>query len=263
MITTGYSWETDSNVDDTEIIDIFDPEKTCTAPDFPNVASGAIGGLVNGDVPMICDAKECYKLTSQGFDFITTTSFWASAGVAIQDKLLLTDHSYSEFITLTGEKTPGPPMPDPGVRYQCMVKIDERTIMMIGGFDNPTAQTTNKTYFLNVETGAWSRGPDMLVGRAFMGCDIHEYEGKRYVLTIGGLWYDGTASVLPYIQAVESLELDSINPQWKLGKYKYIQFIKHHFHFKAFRLKLVEASCISLFQIHICLYTCLISKQFP
>ena len=101
LITTGYSWETDSNVDVTEIIDILDPQKTCTAPNFPNVASGAIGGLVNGEVPIICDAKECYKLTSQGFEFITTPSHRASAGVAIQDKLWLTDQDYSEFITLS------------------------------------------------------------------------------------------------------------------------------------------------------------------
>ena len=58
----------------------------------------------------------------------------------------------------------------------------------------------------------------MLIGRAFMGCGIHEYEGKKYVLSIGGLWYGGTG-VLPYIQAVESLELDSMNLQWKLGKF--------------------------------------------
>ena len=196
LITTGYSWETDSKVDDTEIIDIQFPQRTCEAPDFPNAASGAIGGLVNSEVPMICDAKECYKLTSQGFEFITTPSNRASAGVAIQDKLWLTDQAYSEFITLTGEKTPGPPMPNPGVSDQCMVKIDERTIMMIGGFDSPKVQSTNETYFLDIETGTWSRGPDMLIGRAFMGCGIHEYEGKRYVLSIGGLWYGGTG-VLP------------------------------------------------------------------
>ena len=199
LITTGYSWETDSKVDDTEIIDIQFPQRTCEAPDFPNAASGAIGGLVNREVPMICDAKECYKLTSQGFEFITTPSNRASAGVAIQGKLWLTDQAYSEFITLTGEKTSGPPMPNPGVSDQCLVKIDEKTILMIGGFDSP-------------------KGPDMLIGRAFMGCGIHEYEGKKYVLSIGGLWYGGTG-VLPYIQAVESLELDSMNLQWKLGKY--------------------------------------------
>ena len=77
----------------------------------------------------------------------------------------------------------------------------------------------------------------MLIGRAFMGCGIHEYEGKRYVLSIGGLWYTGTGSVLPYIQAVESLELDSMNLQWKLGKYVHTLITKskpflNHFCFR-------------------------------
>ena len=117
---------------------------------------GAVGDLV-GYTPMICGGlwydengqpiqyKECHKLTAHGFELVSTTSIGMSGqtGIAIDDKLWITGYGYgnedyTEFVSLSGEVTPGPLLPENLIGH-CLVKTGEESkVMMIGGHTTTT-----------------------------------------------------------------------------------------------------------------------------
>ena len=51
----------------------------------------------------------------------------------------------------------------------CMAMINDTAAMVIGGYSNGTA-CSQDTYILNTETGAWTQGPSLNVGRVDQSC---------------------------------------------------------------------------------------------
>lgn len=226
LIATGWGTEVGNGITDTEIIDLFDQANVCDTHDYPLPVQGAVGDLV-GDTPMICGGlwydengqpiqyKECHKLTAHGFELVSTTSIGMSGqtGIAIDDKLWITGYGYgnedyTEFVSLSGEVTPGPLLPENLIGH-CLVKTGEESkVMMIGGQQHP--DNIGRTYLLDVLTGAWTEGPELEFARAFHSCGLFELGGKKYVLVIGGEGQDTS-----YLTSVEILDVDAIEDGWK------------------------------------------------
>ena len=226
LIATGWGTEVGNGITDTEIIDLYIQANVCDTQDYPLPVQGAVGDLV-GDTPMICGGlwyddngqpiqyKECHKLTPQGFELVSTMSIGRSGqtGIAIDDKLWISGYGYenedyTEFVSLSGEVTPGPLLPE-NVNGHCLVKTGEdNKVMMIGGQQNP--DKIGRSYLLDVLSGEWTNGPELEYARAFHSCGLFELDGKKYVMVIGGESQDGE-----YLTSVEYLDMADIDAGWQ------------------------------------------------
>ena len=132
----------------------------------------------------------CHKLTTNGWEQVASMSIGATSqtGVAINDKLWLTglDYlDYTEFVSLSGDVSPAHLMPSKNQHSHCLVKTSESTVMMIGGSQD--SEIARKTYFLDVLTGDWTDGPDMIKARSGHGCGLFDVDGMKYVIVVGGV----------------------------------------------------------------------------
>jgi hypothetical protein len=95
-----------------------------------------------------------------------------------------------EFVTLGEETIKGPVMPI-ALRQHCLVKINESTVIIMGGMDAYT-----KTWFYNFDNNGWSDGPDLPTYRNRHSCGMFwspAHQG-RPVIVVGGtystdVWY--------------------------------------------------------------------------
>ena len=224
----GWNWDAGSGVGKTEVIDLSNPTNECTTPDFPLPAYGGAGDLVDGTTPMICGGtwhdedgaphnyNQCHKLTTNGWEQVATMSIGATShtAIAINDKLWLTglDYlDYTEFVSLSGDVTPGPLLPNQNHHSHCLVKTSESTVMMIGGTNSQNSDLARKTYFLDVLTGDWTDGPDMIQARSGHGCALFEEDGKKYVMVVGGV--DVSDDEYPYLSSTEYFDFEDM--EWK------------------------------------------------
>ena len=105
-----------------KIIDLFDQANVCNTHDYPLTVQGEVGDLV-GEFPLICGGlwydengqpiqyKECHKLTAHGFELVS--SMFIGTSGRTDDQLWITrygygNEDYTEFVSLSGEVTPGP-----------------------------------------------------------------------------------------------------------------------------------------------------------
>ena len=152
---------------------------------------------------------DCHKLTPNGFQFVTNQTYIAlgSVAVGLENRLWISGYrdKYTEFISLQGEVTQGPDLPE-NLNGHCMVKIDDKTVMMVGGQVYP--EQSGRTYFLDVPSGKWTQGPALLIPRAFHSCGLFEFKDQKFVLAIGGETADG------YLKSVEYFDLQAMD-EWR------------------------------------------------
>ena len=100
------------------------------------------------------------------------------------------------------------------VAAHCMVQIDSKTVMLIGGGVKASFEyyAFPETYFFNGDTEQWIEGPVMQEGRSGLGCGrIKTSQSQPYFSTIVVGGDDG----YNYLSTVEIL--DDINGKWRYG----------------------------------------------
>ena len=118
----------------------------------------------------------------------------------------------TEYISLNNTRN-GIDMPIT-ISNHCIVKINETTILSIGG-DGFASLTFAKTMYFNHETQDWTLGPEMKVARTQHSCGKVVIEGASVIVVAGGISTENSDSVLT---SVELLPEDST--VWIEGKYK-------------------------------------------
>ena len=195
---------------------------TCQSmPDYPLAVWHAFGAFVNHRV-VICGGyaphiSQCYSLgskeTAWKLNGNLITARYGAASAEINDKLLIFGgsgttgylQSTEELDVEAGTATQGPNMPL-GIVYPCGVKINNSTVMIIGGYDGIARKST---YFYNYNGKTFTAGPDLIAARMWLACGILSNGIGSYVVVTGG--YNGA-----YLDATEYLDLNDTTI-WKTG----------------------------------------------
>ncbi len=195
--------------DDIEVIDLESPSTTCSnLPSFPSQIHGGIGGLQDEE-PLICGGfdsglgnftskchlyrnggwVETYSLTEpKAFMAISRTPFDEES-----DRFLISGGqnpiqlNTSEVLTENGWVAVEQDLPVTLWRH-CMVLLNETTVLVVGGHNAETPYS-NETYLLDSDTGVWSEGPRLNIGRHDHSCGrIRTDSGslEKRVIVVGG-----------------------------------------------------------------------------
>ena len=113
------------------------------------------------------------------------------------------------MLTLNGWEIIGPPLPDI-FYHNCLVSIDETTIMIIAGGVGSNLRST-KTHIFSTLTNVWTTGPPLTTGRFGHGCGKlpeNKDSSKEVIVVAGG--YSNERSVE---------FLNGINSNWQPGQF--------------------------------------------
>jgi len=200
------------------------PFSTCqNLPNFPYIAEGTIGELVQQDYPLVCGGythKECYYYKDGSWQeeaslaeiryYASTApspfpnnpfSIMISGGSAIP---LISSAVY--FSDETWKNLPDLPI---GVRSHCMLKVSSSIVMVIGGFQDE--QISRKTFILNTRENVWREGPVLQQERYAFGCGqirSAQNSSEFSIIVAGG--FNG-----PSLSTTEVL--DQSNGEWRQG----------------------------------------------
>ena len=89
-----------------------------------------------------------------------------------------------EVYTKDGGKALGVNLPH-RLHSHCQVSLNATTVLTIGGVKNGNP-STDTTTFINVDEKKVSDGPPLIEARRAMGCTVFEFNGKEYVVVVGG-----------------------------------------------------------------------------
>ena len=213
----------------TKIIDMKNDEfsSSCDLPNFPILLEGAIGGLVEGNIPMVCgglevnqtEIQDCYTLENRTWNKKTKglqgRSNMGTGNVVINGKLLLSGGSDSEYnvfssttLVDTSSNMPIKDMPNSQSRH-CNVLLNNTHIMITGGY---LYDSMSETLIFDLVNEKWSPGPSMNEKRSVHGCTKMILDGKPFLWVSGGWGEDFLRH-----QSTEYLDLFNINQGWKLG----------------------------------------------
>ena len=214
----------------TEIIDTQNPNFTCILPNYPIESYTGIGGLINENVPIACGGlngtkiNECFYLQNKTWvqgPSLRQARYNMGSGNLVYHNRLLSSGGFDDSQTrlksmeLIGQtKTlvhPGSELPKP-MSNHCNVWLNSTHYLLTGGTsDSKTFRS--KTMIINVESGQWSYGPSLNLGRSWHGCAKILIGRKQFIFVTGGKdsWItSGTASV-------EFLDLDKLDQGWIEG----------------------------------------------
>ncbi len=199
------------------------PFSTCqNLPNFPYIAEGTIGELVQQDYPLVCGGythKECYYYRDgswhEGASLAEIRYYSSSAPspfpnnpfsmmISAGDLPLTTSSVY--FSDGTWKKMPDLPTT---VHHHCMVKVSSSIVMVIGG--NQGGQHSKKTFILDTKENVWKEGPVLQQERYAFGCGqilSAKHSSEFSIIVAGG--YDGEASSTTEV-------LDQLNGEWRQG----------------------------------------------
>ncbi len=219
--------------DDIEVIDLESSSTTCTnLPALPSQIQGGIGGL-QGEEPLICGGfdlvlgnytNKCYILRNDSW-IETYPLSDSKAYMAISPSPFLDDDESNRFfisggfnrieldtlevLTKNGWEDIKQDLPV-NVSRHCMVLLNQTTVFVIGGYNRETL-FSNEAYFLNSDTGVWSAGPRLNIGRHDHSCGRIRIESgslEKSVIVVGG--YEGNFS-----SSVEILNVKTLT--WEFG----------------------------------------------
>ncbi len=211
-----------------EVIDLKLPTTTCNnLPNLPATVYGAIGGLLNKEIPIICGGnqnniptKSCYSLENNTWvSSITMNSVRAFAEAAqLQDGKLLVTGGYdvstsalnsAEMLTEEGWRNNIPNLPVTIVEH-CMVTVNSTTVMVIGGKQGGII--SGNTIYFTLGEESWTLGPTLETKRAYHTCGRIRRDNDSQLTSIivaGG--HDGSS----FLSSVEIL--DGGSNEWKTG----------------------------------------------
>ena len=90
----------------------------------------------------------------------------------------------------------------------CMIKTDENTVLITGGFGSSGEKNT---YYQDFAFKTTNPGPEMLENRRYHGCGLTLINGKAVAWVVGGSAGNGI------LDTTEYLELEAATPTWKEG----------------------------------------------
>ena len=153
LFVTGDKQERES-----EVVDIRENSSYCRSlPDYPLQAQHASGGILNGQ-PLICGGivaleesnnatNECYVYNANSLDWVLfanmTHKRYGACGITLDDKRFLimggsgqTDSNItSEYIMSDGSVIAGPNIPDMGLEWHCIVRLEGGKVIIINQFN--------------------------------------------------------------------------------------------------------------------------------
>ena len=149
LFVTGDKQESES-----EVVDIQENSSYCRSlPDYPLKARYASGGILNGQ-PLICGGvEESNTATNECYAYNATSLTWAlfanmneerygASGIALDNKRFLimggssqtNANSTSEYILSDGSLEVGPITPYIGLKWHCLVRLDDGKVIIINQF---------------------------------------------------------------------------------------------------------------------------------
>ena len=213
----------------TEIVDIFDPSKSCILEDIPDRFE-SIGGLL-GATPVICGGRyasgsgniydECLLYGTQQVITMNNKNY-QMASVGLNSSLIWNLGGYlggsyvldtTEFITINGAVN-GPTLPE-ALFWSCAVKFpDNGWIYLTGGH---TANGVTKNVWMSNPSDGFSsftQGPSFIETRYQHGCGTMSVGAKSIIVAAGGCCSGNS----DYKYNVEILDPQSNTNQWVAGK---------------------------------------------
>lgn len=172
LITGGYPYRLGQK---TTIIDTRNDDFDCTLPDFPIEMQSGVGGLVEGDVPLVCGGlngtgliPDCFQLTRSGWKqagMLDKGRFGMGVGIVFDQKLLinggLDGPSVSDSTvlvdTLSTESIEDLPL---GLQGHCNIMLNSSHYMVTGGIDERNVRRS-ETRIFDLIKKEWSMGPSM------------------------------------------------------------------------------------------------------
>ena len=205
-------------------------------PTYPNLSKyivGATGGFI-GEKMLICGgsigdsddsiSRECYLLHQvRSIDEqinMKKNRKWA-ASIVMGNKLWILggmtgEHGSvsdrtSEFIDIDGHREDGPDLPA-GLERHAVVKINETTAMLLGGYPAYNFKKYSKTWYYTQHQTEWIPGPNLNHARCShtAGLIYDSITQEEYVVVIGGIGNSGN------LKSIEYLSRDG--SEWKEGK---------------------------------------------
>ena len=209
---------------------------------FPLDMSGASGGLIDGK-PMICGgniykvwdySKACHVLNDQGEWIEDQTAslnrYRYYSGTVVMDNELVMMGGWYQFRP-GGEYLETIEVVSPNTRSRilsvklphgtdesCVVPWNATTFFVVGGRTDETSYET-RTYFINMENGRVTQGPDLLTGRHAHGCEEMLVHGHPYIIVQGGLGPRRGERLTP-LKSTEMLDKSNVVEGWTKGKEK-------------------------------------------
>lgn len=104
--------------------------------------------------------------------------------------------------TKTSIEIPGDYRPGGDLSYACAAIVNTTTVFLAGGA-SPHYTVLSKTYYLNLDTNTWTRGPDLSQARKGLSCSLMT-EPFLGVVMIGGEKQGGGA-----VDTVDILNLET------------------------------------------------------
>ena len=216
IVATGFT-EEDGFVKTTEVIDLDNANSKCLPwADFPVGVQSAVGGLVN-DGLLVCvgssfmgDSQQCHLITpimAEETVGLTYASFDSSAVVLDQDRLFVIggvnfedgELNRTDYVS-TLQSTLGPILPQELLVQYCAHKIDEDTVMVIGG---------KTSFFFSIKDEKWTKGPDFQRFRSVHSCGSFILNNQVVSIAAGGDYSDeasdsGLVNLLVHVDDEES-----------------------------------------------------------
>jgi len=210
----------------TKIIDLKENKLVCFLPDFPIQMAYGVGGIVDGEIPMICGGwngrtifKMCFKLVDKTWkeagilesgktvemgsgNIIINGSLLLSGGYAgsRSDKTQLMDSSNSI------KELKGMPI---AISGHCNVMLNSSHLLIIGGWDS---NARSETLILDLVKEEWTNGPSMRAKTYLHGCTQMILGEKQIIWVTGG--YDGSN----FLQSTQYLE--DLDQGWQSGIFR-------------------------------------------
>jgi len=191
------------------------PNLVCNnLPDLPNKLQGLTGQLYQGSKPILCGGCNSLLINQCGCYIYEYRSWNKIADLAMcvrfPSSIYMTLPDNHELFLITGGLNDGNArkivqsyngsswnedgnvvLPEPNWQH-CLVKINDSTLLMIGG---DSGSITKKTFFLHIGETKWTPGPALKIGRRGHGCGIIDWfnpssnQLEKVVFAVGG--YDG------------------------------------------------------------------------
>ena len=226
LIVTGYG--PDETRQESTLIDVKNQNFNCDLPNFPIEVAYGVGGILSGEIPMVCGgigryrvSAACYKLVPDQWieagELATGRISMGTGNLVIDGRLLLSggddDRDWVTTTQLIDANAVTEARQDLPVKISthCNVMLNSTHYMVIGG-QNTNHSYRAETFIFDLVRGEWFDGPSMNVKRGFHGCARMVLGEKSIVWVTGGS--DGEDHLL---QSMEYLDLENWDQGWKLG----------------------------------------------
>ena len=209
-----------------EVIDLYDASVACNDfPPFPKRINAANGGLLNNNDIFICGGTfqvNCYVLGTEGPQASMLQERHSPGSHVLANNTLFSISGgvkTTELVSSGQASTvgPEPPTDSSGI---CITAVNDSLILQTGG-----ENSSNKSYFFDIDKNKWYEGPDMPHGKYYHACGTFKSAGhsQRTVAIVAG------GQNIFYLNSTYILDID--NQKWEKGMDQYYNRYFKFLHF--------------------------------